>query len=187
MQRGLRQLIGAGAVLGPALHVLSDILEWTAGGFTPAQLWINYLAFVLIPFVMVGLYGAQRPDAGWMVLVGALLYGAAFIYFSSTTLYALSERIADYAELWRTLGVVYTLHGGVMIAGGVFFAVGSLWAGVLPRSAVLVFAAGLLLNLLFGLLPVPDLWQTIGSTLRNIGLIGMGAALVRGPPRADPV
>ncbi len=183
MQRGLRRLIGAATVLGPGLHLLSDVLEWRHGGFSPGQLWMNYLGFLLIPFLMVGLYAVQRPRAGWGVLAGALLYGAAFIYFSFTTLYALSEHIADYAALWRKLGTLYTAHGGLMIVGGLLFAVASLRAGVLPRGAVLGFLVGVLLNLLFGLLPVPELWQTIGSTVRNVGLIGMGVALLTGEAR----
>jgi hypothetical protein len=45
---------------------------------------------------------------------------------------------------------------------------------------VLAFLVGVLLNLVFSLLPVPELWQTIGSTVRNVGLMGMGAALLTG-------
>jgi hypothetical protein len=66
----LRQVIGIAAILGPGLHLLSDILEWVSGGFSPPQLWVNYLGFVLIPFLMVGLYAVQRPQAGWGVLTG---------------------------------------------------------------------------------------------------------------------
>jgi hypothetical protein len=184
MERPLRQLIGTAAIVGPGLHILSDVLEWVGGGFSPTQLWVNYIAFVLMPFLMVGLYAVQRPQAGWAVLWGALLYGTAFVYFSFTTLYALSEHIADYAALWQKLGALYTVHGGLMVVGGVLFAAASRQAGVLPRGAVLAFLAGLLLNLLFSLLPVPDLWQTIGSTVRNLGLVGMGAALLTGEDRS---
>jgi hypothetical protein len=183
MERGLRQLIGGAAILGPGLHLLSDILEWVGGGFSPTQLWVNYLGFLPIPFLMVGLYAVQRPRAGWGVLVGALLYGAAFVYFSYTTLYALAEHIPDYATLWHKLGAVYTVHGALMVLGGTLFAVASLRAGVLPRGAVLGFLVGVLLNLLFSLLPVPELWQTLGSSLRNLGLMGMGAALVTNQSR----
>lgn len=178
MERPLRQLIGTAALVAPGLHLLSDVLEWVGGGFSPPQLWVNYLAFVLMPFLMVGLYAVQRPQAGWGVLSGALLYGAAFVYFSFTTLYALSEHIADYAALWQKLGALYTVHGGLMILGGVLFAVTSWQAGVLPRAAVLAFLAGVLLNLVFSILPVPELWQTIGSTVRNVALMGIGASLL---------
>lgn len=131
-----------------------------------------------MPFLMVALYAVQRPQAGWGVLLGALLYGASFVYFSFTTLYALSEHIADYAALWQKLGAVYTVHGGLMVLGGVIFAAASWQAGVLPRTAVVAFFIGVMLNLVFSLLPVPELWQTIGSTVRNVGLMSMGAALL---------
>jgi len=187
MEPRLRQLIGVAAILGPGLHLLSDILEWVSGGFSPPQLWVNYLGFVLIPFLIVGLYAVQRPQAGWGVLTGALLYGIAFVYFSFTTLYALSEHIADYATLWHKLGALYTVHGALMVVGGVLFAIASLRAAVLPRNAVLGFLVGVLLNLVFSFLPVPEEWQTLGSTIRNLGLIGMGAGLLRQQERGVAV
>ena len=70
-----------------------------------------------------------------------------------------------------------------MVIGGVLFAVASRRAGVLRPGAVLAFLAGVLLNLVFSLLPVPELWQTIGSTVRNLGLMWMGVALLRGRDR----
>ncbi len=170
-------------MVAPGLHLVSDVMEWVGGGFSPAQLWVNYLAFVLMPFLMVGLYAVQRPRAGWGVLWGALLYGAAFVYFSFTTLYAVSEHVPDYAGLLHALGTLYTVHGGLMIVGGVLFAVTSWQAGVLPRPAVLAFSAGVLLNLVFSFLPVPEVSQTIGSTVRNVGLMGMGAWLLTGRAR----
>jgi hypothetical protein len=184
VERGLRQLVGAAAILGPGLHLLSDVLEWVGGGFSPPQLWVNYLGFLPIPFLMIGLFAVQRPQAGWGVLVGALLYGAAFVYFSFTTLYALRGHIADYATLWHELGALYTVHGALMVGGGVLFAAASLRAGVLPRGPVLGFLGGVLLSLLFGVLPVPELWQTVGSTVGNLGLMGIGGALLTGRCRA---
>lgn len=185
MERPLRRLIGLAALLGPGLHLLSDVMEWVGGGFSPTQLWVNYLAFLLIPFLMVGLYAVQRPHAGRAVLWGGLLYGSAFVYFAFTALYAVRHRVANYSALWQELGVTYTAHGGLMVVGGILFAVGTWRAAVLPRPAVLAFVVGVSLNLLFGLLPVPDIWQTVGSTLRNLGLMGMGTTLLIGRPGLD--
>ncbi len=180
MERSLRQLVGAAAVVAAGLHLLSDLWEWAGGGFTTGQLWVNYLAFALMPFMMVGLYAVQRPRAGWSVLWGALLYGASFVYFGFSTLYALTDNIADYAALWQRLGVVYTVHGALMVLGGGLFAVASWRVGVLPRVALLAFFVGVTLNLVFAVVQVPELWQTIGSGVRNVGLIGMGAAVLTG-------
>ena len=36
-------------------------------------------------------------------------------------LYALAEQIATYEPLWAWLGGTYTLHGGLMVVGGLMF------------------------------------------------------------------
>jgi hypothetical protein len=120
MDESTRRLIAYGAILAPALHTLTDGLEWAQHGFSPVQLWINYLAFLPLPAVMLGLHAAQRPRISRLGLAGALIYGFAFVYL-----------------------------------------------------------AGIALNLVLGFLPVPDLLQTMGTTVRNAGLIGMGWALAR--------
>jgi hypothetical protein len=82
--------------------------------------------------------------------------------------------------------VAYTVHGLLMISGGLLFAVASLKAGVLRRRWLGLFMAGLGLNLLVGLLPLPDLLQTLGSALRNIALMGIGVGLLRQDRLRDP-
>jgi hypothetical protein len=169
------------AILAPALHLASDVMEWAGGGFSTAQLLINYLGFLLMPFMMIGLYSVysvQRRKIGWAGLAGAVLYSISFIYFAHTTLYALEERVRDYETLWNKLGVVYTFHGGLMVAGGLLFGFAVLKAGVFRRSAVIIFIAGILLNFLLSLLPLPEILQIVGSTLRNLGLMGIGAGLI---------
>jgi hypothetical protein len=166
------------------------VLEWVHGGFFPVQLWLNYLSFVPVPAVMLGLYAAQRPRITRLGLVGALFYGFAFVYFTHTTLLALALATKTYADLWKHLGVIYTLHGMLMIVGGACFGWASLRAGVLPRWTASTFLLGLSINLLLGLLPAPELLQTIGTAVRNAGLIGMGWAISSDPhpPRGkDPL
>jgi hypothetical protein len=85
-----RRLIALGAILAPALHSVTDVMEWVHGGFFPAQLWLNYLAFLPVPVVMLGLYAAQRPRISRLEMAGALLYGFAFVDFTHTTLLALA-------------------------------------------------------------------------------------------------
>ena len=81
-QSRLERVVGLAAVAAPALHLLSDVMEWTSGGFTRPQLLINYGAFVAMPATMLGLYAVQRPGIGLSGLPGAVLYGFAFVYFS---------------------------------------------------------------------------------------------------------
>ncbi|MGE3274537.1 MAG: hypothetical protein AB7O67_05460 [Vicinamibacterales bacterium] len=174
-----RRLVAAGAILAPTLHSLTDVLEWAQEGFSPAQLWLNYLAFLPVPAVMLGLYAAQRPRISRLGLVGALVYGFAFVYFAHTTLVALTEGVPTYAELWAGLGAFYTAHGALMVAGGLAFGGATARAGIFPAWTAHLFIVGIVLNLVLALVPLPELLQTVGTALRNAGLVGMGLALVR--------
>jgi hypothetical protein len=187
MTRTLRWIVAVTAIIAPTLHLLSDILEWIDGGFSRIQLLINYAGFLPMPFLMLGLYAVQRPRIGWFGLIGAVLYGIAFIYFAHTTLYALEESIPNYEILWSKLGGIYTFHGGLMVAGGVIFGLDSLRAGVLWRGAVGLFVVGITLNLGLALLPLPDILQTLGSAMRNLGLIAIGVGLTRKPVVSEPI
>ena len=179
MTKTLCWIIALTAIAAPALHLLSDILEWIGGGFSRTQLLINYAGFLPMPFLMIGLSAIRRPKIGLVNLAGAIIYGIAFIYFAHTTLYALEESFTNYELLWNRLGAVYTFHGGLMVGGGLLFGFTSLRAGFLWRKGVILFIAGLLLNLLLAFLPLPDVLQTLGSTMRNFGLIGIGVELIR--------
>lgn len=175
--------VGIAAVVAPALHSLTDVMEWRHGGFSTIQLWLNYVAFLPMPWLLLGLYSAheRRPDV--VGLVGALLYGVAFTFFAHTTLYALTEQVPTYEVLWSRLGRLYTVHGALMVLGGLMFAWSVLRVGWLPRVGPQLFAAGLICNFLLTLLPVPDLLQTVGSAIRNIGLMVMGYAIMFKQPQ----
>jgi len=178
----LRIVVGATALAAPLLHSLTDVLEWLSHGFTPAQVWLNYLAFLPMPWLLLGIYAVHPQRPGNAALAGALAYGAAFTYFAHTTLYALASHAPTYEAMWNDLGPTYTVHGALMVVGGLLFAA-SVWrAGWLPRAAIGLFAAGLLTNLALALLPAPDILQTVGTALRNAGIVGMGHAILIRPP-----
>lgn len=179
----LRVVVGTAAIAAPTLHCVTDALEWSRGGFSPAQLWLNYAAFLPMPWLLLGIYAVRSEHLGPAALAGALLYGAAFTYFAHTTLYALHAGAPDYAALWRQLGQAYTAHGAAMVAGGLLFAWAALRTDALPRLAVRLFGAGLLMNLCLALVPAPDILQTLGTAVRNAGLVGMGYAVLRGGAR----
>lgn len=175
----LRLIIGWIAIISPLLHILSDLLEVFGGGFAASQLWINYLAFLPIPFLMIGLYAFQRPRSNWMSLTGAVFYGTSFIFFAGTTLYALVSKTANYSTLLDELGSIYTFHGGLMVAGGILFGMAVIKARVLPRWTGWLLMLGVSLNILFFLLAFPDLSHIVGSIVRNIAFVGMGVAILR--------
>ncbi len=174
----LSAVVGIAALLAPALHSVTDAIEWLQGGFSSTQLWLNYLAFLPMPWLLFGLCAVRHPRPGAIAIFGAILYGAAFVYFAHTTLYAISEHISTYEALWRQLGSAYTAHGALMVVGGFLFSASALQGGWLPKVPVLLFTAGLGLNLILALLPAPDILQTIGTAIRNLGLMGMGYAVL---------
>lgn len=184
MDRTLRHIIAVVTIMASGLHLVSDVWEFAGDGFSRAQLLINYAGFLPVPFLTIGLWTVQRPRIGWLGLAGAVTYGISFIFFIHTTLLALEESIPNYEFLWGKLGGIYTFHGGLMVAGGIVFGVASLKAGYLPRKWVVLFITGILINLCLSVLPVPDILQIAGSTVRNIGMIGIGSGLIRGSSQA---
>jgi hypothetical protein len=181
----LRRLVATGAILAPALHSFTDLLE-IAAGFTPPQLLLNYLAFLALPFVVIGLHAVQQGAAGALGLAGALAYAASFVYFAGTTIYALARHTPDYATLLAELGWPYTAHGALMIAGGALFGVAVIRARVLPAWTGVTLIAGVALNLVVALSALPPILQAGGTLLRNIALIGMGVALLGRSAAANP-
>ena len=179
MTRTLCWIIAVLAVLAPGVHLVSDVMEWASGGFSRIQLLINYMGFLPMPFLMLGLYAVQRPKIGWVGLLGAILYGASFIYFAHTTLYALEASIPNYELLWQRLGGVYTFHGGLMVMGGLLFGFAVIKARVLWQGGGILFIVGIVINLGLALVSLPEILQTAGSTIRNLGLMGMGVGLIR--------
>lgn len=112
-------------------------MEWLHGGFSPTQLWLNYIAFLPMP---------------WL--------------------------------LWQQLGTTYTVHGAFMVVGGLLFAWSALRSSAFPKFAVLLFGAGLMVNLALAVVPAPDILRTVGTVIRNAGIVGMGYALLfDGPGR----
>jgi hypothetical protein len=175
-------VVGWAAIVAPVLHCITDAMEWYQGGFSPLQLWLNYLAFLPMPWLLLGIYAVRSEELGPSALAGALLYGIAFTYFAHTTLYALQSQAPNYEALWRQLGPAYTAHGAVMIVGGLIFVRAALRTNALPRLAVRLFGAGLLINLGLALVPAPDILQTVGTLTRNAGLAGIGYTLLFGRP-----
>lgn len=174
----LRLVVGAAAIAAPVLHCITDAMEWLHGGFSPTQLWLNYIAFLPMPWLLLGIYAVRSDELRPPALVGALLYGVAFTYFAHTTLYAIRSQAPDYEVLWQQLGTTYTVHGAVMVIGGLLFAWSALRSSAFPKFAVLLFGAGLFVNLALAVVPAPDILQTVGTVIRNAGIVGMGYALL---------
>jgi len=173
-------VVGGAAIAAPILHSLTDVMEWYQKGFSNTQLWLNYAAFLPMPWLLLGIYAIRGQSLSIGALIGAVAYGVAFTYFAHTTLYALALGVPDYETLWSQLGPQYTFHGALMVIGGLLFAASAFTTKGLPTFAVALFASGLLVNLVLALVPGPDMLQTVGTAIRNAGLVLMGRAILRG-------
>jgi|AZIH01.1.fsa_nt_gi hypothetical protein len=176
--RPLQICVGVTAMIAPAIHSVTDVMEWWFGGFTERQLWINLVAFLPMPLLLLGICTALDRRATRISIVGAVLYGASFSYFIYTTIYAIERKIPDYETLWTQLGPIYTMAGAFMVAGGILFSIGALKSSPLPKVSVWLFLCGILANLVLAIIPAPDILQTVGSGIRNAGLIIMGYYVV---------
>ena len=78
------------AIVAPLLHFITDTMEWYQGGLSPLQLWLNYLAFLPMPWLLLGIYAVRSEELGpaytvhgAAMVVGGLLFGRASRRFSA--------------------------------------------------------------------------------------------------------
>jgi hypothetical protein len=176
---GLRILIGVAAIAFSGLYVVSDLMELAAGGLYTGQLIVTYLAEASIPFFVLGLHSVQQPRGGWASLVGALMYGVAFVGFSATVLYPLVTGTRDADAVLDDFGAIYGVNAALAFVGGLLFGASVLRARTFPRWTGLALIVGLLLTALLAVLGLPESVQTVGTALRSAGFAGMGVACLR--------
>lgn len=172
----LRTLIGLAAIAFPALYVASDAMELAAGGLYTGQLIVTYVAEAAIPFYVLGLNSVQQPAGGWLSLVGALIFGVAFVGFSATVLYPLVTGIRDADAVFDDFGAIYTVNAALALVGGLLFGASVLRARVFPEWTGLALIAGLLLTAVLAALGLSEGVQTTGTAIRSVGFAGMGVA-----------
>lgn len=179
-ETALRRLVGVTALASSGLYLLSDAAELLGRGFSSVQLYATYVAFVAVPFVVLGLHALQRPRAGWLGLVGAVSYGVSYVFYAGTALHAIVTKTTDYAALVGDLGTLYTIHGGLLVVGGTLFGVAVVRAAVWPRWTGVALVVGVVLAVLLHVLRLPAVAQVASSTVRNVAFIGMAVAALRG-------
>jgi len=138
-------LVGLAAVVFSMLYLISDLMELGQGGFSTSQLVVTYVAEAAIPLFVLGLYAVQLPRIGRLGLISAVIYAYAFVYFTSTVVYALVERTSDWQALERRLGLWLAVHSALMIVAGIGFGVATIRARVLPWWTGMTLIAGMLL------------------------------------------
>jgi hypothetical protein len=86
------------------------------------------------------------------------------VFFTSTVIYALISGTRDYEALTKVFGAWMTVHGLILLLGGLAFGLAVVLVGVV----LVVAASGL-----------PDIARTVAASVPAIAFIGMGAALLR--------
>jgi hypothetical protein len=181
--RRVALLVASAAVISSCVYLLADILEVVQGDFSTVRLVMTYAAEATIPFFVLGLYAYQRPSIGRLGLVGALAYAYSYVFFTTTVVYALVAGTPNYRALSTIFGAWMTIHGLVMVVGGVAFGFAVAHAGVLPRwTGVCLMVGVVLVAAASGL---PTIARTVAEALPVIAFVGMGFALLRSPQSQD--
>lgn len=176
-------LLGGFMVLASVLYVVSDVIEVIQGGFSDGQLWLTLLAEAAIPIFVMGLAVWQRPHLGRLGVLAAAGYVYSYVVFTGTVVYALVNGTKNYESLTDQLGLVMTVHGGLMVVAGLGLGYAVLRARTLPAWTALALMAGVVLVAVTQ--TMPESTQLAAAGVRALGFIGMGAAMLRAP-RAGP-
>jgi hypothetical protein len=171
------RIVGFSALVFSTLYLLSDVIEAIQGGFSASQLWLTLVAEAAIPVFVVGLYIVQRPQIGRLGRISALAYAYSYVFFTGTVIYALVDATPDYKALTNHLGASMTIHGVIMVLAGLAFGWAVIRAGVLPRWTAIALMAGVVLVAISQ--GMPEGVQVVAAAIRDLGFVGMGAALLR--------
>ena len=173
----LARSIGLAAVAFSAIYLLSDVIEVAQGGFSTVRLLLTYAGEVTIPLFVIGLYGMQRPRIGRIGLLGAVLYAYSYVFFTSTVVFALVAGTPDYSSLTSQFGPWMTVHGAVMLIGGVMFGSAVVRAGIFPRWTGICLMIGVVA--VAAVSGWSNLVRAIAEILPSVAFGGMGVALLR--------
>jgi hypothetical protein len=176
-RNNLQLLVGLAAIAFSAVYFISDLIEVAQGGFSTFRLILTYIGEAAIPLFVIGLYAVQRPRIGRLGFGGAITYAYAYVFFTSTVIYALISGTRDYEALTKVFGAWMTVHGLILLLGGLAFGLAVVRAGVLPRWTGVCLMVGVVLVVAAS--GLPDIARTVAASVPAIAFIGMGAALLR--------
>ena len=190
VRRRTDALAGLAAVVFSFVYLLSDVIEVAQTDFSTPRLTLTYIGEATLPLFVLGLYAAQRPRIGLVGLLGALAYSYAYVFFTSTVVYALVAGTRNYHDLSAVFGAWMVVHGVILLIGGLAFGLAVVRAGVLPRWTGLCLMVGVILVVAAS--GRSDLVRTIAAAFPAAAFAGMGYTLVvrwaAGPDRPhDPV
>jgi hypothetical protein len=152
----LFRLSGFVTMIGALFFAISEIID-TAGAdpFSTVSALTEMLAFLLLPFGILGIYIYQKDGAGWLGLLGTTFFGlgaglniavlgGALVYRS------LIPRFAGAPTLFKLMSeggldasiVILGMVG--FLAGALAFGIASWRANILPRPSSILLLIGLI-------------------------------------------
>lgn len=183
------KLVGLAAIGFSAVYFISDLLEVTQGDFSTFRLVLTYAGEAAIPLFVLGLYAVRWRQLGRIGLIGAVAYAYAYVFFTTTVMYALIAKTTDYKALSNVFGAWMTVHGVVLLIAGVLLGMAVVHSHALPRWTGYCLALGV--ALVAAASGFSNVARTIAAAFPAAAFMGMGWALlhpskVSGPKSAVP-
>ncbi len=165
-----------------SLYILTDIIEIAAGQLSSWQVQMTHIAFLLIPFAIMGLYARDHKKGGIAYLIGSFFIAVAFIYYSGTDTAALVSGITDYPELVQKLGFSYSFFSLLYITGAIMVSVIMLLKKIHHPIPAILILFGSIISFIIGAMQLSDSFQIASNMFRNFGfaIIGLFILLDKG-------
>jgi hypothetical protein len=172
------RLVGLAAIVFSVVYFVSDLLEVGQGDFSTVRLVLTYVGEAAIPLFVLGLYAVRWRQLGRVGLFGAIAYAYAYVFFTSTVMYALIAKTVNYHDLSKVFGAWMTVHGLVLLVGGILFGVAVVHSRALPAWTGWCLMVGV--ALVAAASGWSNLARTIAAAFPAAAFIGMGYAVLRG-------
>jgi len=176
--------VAIAAILFPSVYFVSDVMEVAQGGFSTPRLVLTYIGEAGTPLFVLALgwlgYRQQAAFQGAGML-GAALYAYSYVFFTSTVVYALVGHAANWNAVVDRFGWWLTLHGAVMVVGGLMFGAAIARSRAYPRWTAVALMGGVVL--VAAAADRSNLERTIAATVTDAAFVGMGLDLLRRAPR----
>lgn len=191
---GLAAMVGGVTFAGIQPIHPPDVLASVTTGTWAVIISLKLLMCFLFLIGLAGLYARQAEEAGWLGLIGFVLFSASwalqsgFVFAELFVLPPLATAAPQFIDSY--LGVVngspgemdigalvpaYTVVGILYLLGGLVFGIAMVRAGVLPRWPAILLAATAVLTPFAALLPHAQ--QRFAAVPMGIALAWLGYSL----------
>lgn len=172
--------VALAAILFPLAYFVADVIEVVQGGFSTTRLVVTYIGEAGIPLFVPALGWLRHDNMGRrrkLGLIGAALYAYSYVFFTSTVVYALAAHTRNWDAVVDTFGPWMTIHGGLMVIGGVAFGAAIITSGAYPRWTGIALIVGVIL--VAAAADLGNLERTVAAAVSDLAFIGMGLDVLR--------